>query len=497
VRVLKTVSLYLAYPLCVLVNKCLQRCLIPRCLKESRVIPLHKSGSMQSVSNYRPIFLQSIFMTIIEKATIQNAIVYTRQNSVISDNQFGFKLNHSCMHACLYHLSSIYGYADAGLKVGCLYVDIKNAFPSVDHDVLLQILHANGCLGLPYDWFRTYISDRRMYVDVANSNSDCVPVTRGVPQGSIFGPLLFNVYYNGISSKFEPRNVTLFADDTAIVSSATNTPGLLHSMQQSLSITYSHLAQLRMELNASKTQFMIFRSADTTMSLSVEGQTVKQCTAFKYLGVYIDSDLKWNTHVCKLILKVQKMLYVLHRCSGKSNADKLPILFRSYIFPHFVYGIQLYMFCSVSNRAKLESLFRRCCRLVIRDNGWPPLIDNKSLYYLLDVLPLRLLFQYTSAVMLYKIIVLRQIPALLSLFTTVDRSSRLVPDSVIVLRVPAVSLESSRHSFAYWGAKLWNVIPASIRHSPSLQLFSKSYLDYLKMRLPDVSTDRYDILDFV
>ena len=76
-------------------------------------------------------------------------------------------------------------------------------------------------------------------------------------------------------------------------------------------------------------------------------------------------------------------------------------------------------------------------------------------------------------------------------------SNRLVPDSVIVLRLPAVSLESSRHSFAYLGAKLRNVVPASIRHSLSLQLFSKLYLDYLKMRLPDVSTDRYDILDFV
>jgi hypothetical protein len=84
------------------------------------------------------------------------------------------------------------------------------------------------------------------------------------------------------------------------------------------------------------------------------------------------------------------------------------------------------------NRAKLESLFRRYCRLVIRDSGWPPLTDNKSLYYLLDVLPLRFLFQYTSAVMLYKIIVLREIPELLSPFTTVDSSSRLVPDSIIV-----------------------------------------------------------------
>lgn len=194
------------------------------------------------------------------------------------------------------------------------------------------------------------------------------------------------------------------------------------------------------------------------------------------------------------------MFYVLHRCSGKSNNDKRLLLFRTYIYPHFLYGIQLYMFCSMSLRAKLEALLRRCCRLVIRDVGYLPLISNRSLYSLLDVLPLRLLFQHCSAIMLFKILVLKQVPALLSLFTITPRSSRnarLVPGDVIVLRIPAVKFESCRHNFAYWGAKLWNTIPVSVRSSNSLSNFSTLYHAHLVSRLSDTAFDHYEILDFV
>jgi hypothetical protein len=179
---------------------------------------------------------------------------------------------------------------------------------------------------------------------------------------------------------------------------------------------------------------------------------------------------------------------------------KLPVLFRAYIYPHFVYGIQLFMFCSMASRAKLESLFRRCCRVVLRDTGQFPLISNESVYRLTGVFPLRHLFQYTSAVMLYKILVLKQVPALQSLFCPVAhtrRSIRIVPDNVIVLRVPMVSLESSKRSFAYWGAKLWNSIPVKIRCSESLQMFTKLYREYLLLRLSATIGDQYDILDFV
>ena len=106
----------------------------------------------------------------------------------------------------------------------------------------------------------------------------------------------------------------------------------------------------------------------------------------------------------------------------------------------------------MSLRAKLEALLRRCCRLALRDVGQPPLISNVSLYILLDVLPLRLLFQLSSSILLFKILVLKQVPALLSLFTIVtqtSRNARHVPGDVIVLCLPAVHVERSRHNFAY------------------------------------------------
>jgi hypothetical protein len=442
-----------------------------------------------------------MFATLTEKTAIRIANLYTITNSVLSDNQFGFKSNHSCVHACLFHLSAIYRYIAAGHKVGCLYVDIRNAFPSVDHDILLQIINKHNNLGLSPGWFKSYLSDRKMHVDVNCSTSDLIPVTCGVPQGSIFGPLLFNVYFNDITTKFNSSDITLYADDTAIVTAAEDSKLLLNNMQDALVKVDAHLRDLKMELNAQKTQFMVFRGRILeSPKLSIRENSVHSCSTFKYLGIHIDHDLSWKTHACKLVSKVQKMLYILHRCTGKSNKTKLVLLFRAYIFPHFLYGIQLYMFCSVSKRSKLEALFRRCLRLVLRDNVRFPLIATSSLYCLLDVLPLRLLFQHTSAVLLYKVLVLKQVPALHSLFSVIEttsRNARIVPHGVIVLRLPEVLIESTRHSFSYWGAKLWNSISTDIRSATSLSTFSAKYLTHLKLQISAISVDRYNLLDFV
>ena len=308
------------------------------------------------------------------------------------------------------------------------------------------------------------------------------------------------ITYNGVVSKFNRSDITLFADDTAVVSAASDTSALVQQLQQALTHIDTHLRSLNMELNSKKTLFLIIKGKDPSLQLMLNNNNIDQCTSFKYLGMHIDNDLSWKTHVTKLICKVQKMWYTLHRCSGNSNKDKRLLLFRTYIYPHFLYGIQLYMFCSVSLRAKLEALLRRCCRLVIRDTQQIPLISSRSLYSLLDILPLRLLFQHCSAVLLFKILVLKQVPALLSLFTIISqtsRNARHVPSNVIVLRLPVVKFESGRHNFAYSGAKLWNTIPLNIRCCTSLSVFSKLYNIYLVSRLPDTQFDHYQILDFV
>ena len=274
----------------------------------------------------------------------------------------------------------------------------------------------------------------------------------------------------------------------------------MEQLQSQLIQVDAHLRSLKMELHPAKTVFMLFRHnsyGQDAMTLELAGERINQSDSFKYLGVHIDNDLSWKTHVSKLVCKVQKMVYILHRCSGSSNKAKRAVLFRAYMYPHFLYGIQLYMFCSVALRARLEALFRRCCRLVTCEPSVP---DDVVTYRSLDVLPLRLTLQHSSGVMLYNILVLKRLPALLSLFTIIvptTSNARLIRKDVITLRLPAIKLESSRHSFAYWGAKLWNSVPACMRSCNSVTAFSKLYHDYLFSRMSGTSFDHYDLLEFI
>ena len=380
-------------------------------------------------------------------------------------------------------------------------MDIRNAFPSVDHSRLLSRIASHAKLGMPSTWFCSYLSNRTMLVDIGGSVSNSVVISRGVPQGSILGPVLFNLYYSDVVSQFTREEITLFADDTAIVAGAEDRVKLQQSLQYRLRNVDNYLRSLKMELNAEKTKLIWFYN-ESPCSLSIGNSSVKSCESYKYLGIHIDKDLSWQTHVSSLFTRIQKMLYVLHRCSGKSNINRRVLLFRAYIYPHFLYGIQLYMFCNSSLRGKLEALLRRCCRIALRDSGLFPQIELKSIYLAMDITPLRLTFQHSSAVIVFNAIILDRIPALKSLFSPVvrtDYNARHIPVDVVVLNLPRVKTERARHNFAYWGAKLWNCIPLAIRRCNTGSSFADTYGLYLRSKLDVVLNegDHYDILNFV
>ena len=169
---------------------------MPDQFKVAGVVPIHKKGSSFLVSSYRPISLLSIFNKVIKKLMYNRIISYLDKFYVLHNNQFGFRSMHLTTHAIFLLTNKIQRWIDNGTNSCGIFLDLCNAFDTVDHRIILDKLKYYGIRGVANHWFASYLSNRRQFVSLFGTNSDYQTVTCGVPQGSVLGPLLFLSYIN-------------------------------------------------------------------------------------------------------------------------------------------------------------------------------------------------------------------------------------------------------------------------------------------------------------
>ena len=195
---------------------------MPDKLKVSRVIPIYKNGSHLDMCNFRPISLLSIFDKILEKLMYNRLIEYLEKFKILSDNQFGFRSSRTTTQAVMIITDKIKMAIEDKCYACGIFLDLRKAFDTVDHGILLAKLEYYGIRGIAGKWFCSFLSKRKQFVKIGDETSNYQSITCGVPQGSVLGPLLFLIYINDLSGSSTVADFHLFADDTNLFFSHKN-----------------------------------------------------------------------------------------------------------------------------------------------------------------------------------------------------------------------------------------------------------------------------------
>ena len=246
-------------PLAELINKSFQSGIFPDIFKIAKVIPIFKSESRVLCNNYRPISLLSNISKLIEKLMHKRVYSFLEQQNFFYNAQFGFRLSLSTNNALMSITENIQSQLDQNKFCAGVFVDLKKAFDTVDHEILLKKPSHYGIRGIANEWFCSYLTKRKQYVIIGNQVSTLNEISTGVPQGSVLGPLLFLIYINNLHKCIKYSKTYHFANDTSIIQSHSSLQILSKSINKDLSNLSNWLKTNKLRLNIKKTKLALFR----------------------------------------------------------------------------------------------------------------------------------------------------------------------------------------------------------------------------------------------
>uniref|UniRef100_A0A8D0CDV4 Reverse transcriptase domain-containing protein n=1 Tax=Salvator merianae TaxID=96440 RepID=A0A8D0CDV4_SALMN len=292
-RVLKELAGVIAEPLAVIFENSWRTGEVPDDWRRANVVPIFKKGKKADPGNYRPVSLTSIPGKIFEQSIKQHVCQHLDGNSVINRSQHGFVTNKSCQTNLISFYDKITEWVDQGNAVDIVYLDFSKAFDKVSHTILIEKMIKYGIDKVTVRWVHNWLSDRTQRVVINGCTSNWKKVSSGVPQGSVLGPVMFNIFINDLDEGVEGKLIK-FADDTKLGGGVANTREERERIQKDLEKLEQWAATNRMVFNKEKCKVLHLGKKNEKNTYRMGGIRLSSSTCEKDLGVLVDHRLNMS-----------------------------------------------------------------------------------------------------------------------------------------------------------------------------------------------------------
>ena len=348
------------------------------------------------------------------------------------------------------------------------YIDFRKAFDCVQHSVLLKKMASFNIVGLPYDWVKSYLTNRSQAVLANGTTSPRRTILQGVPQGSVLGPLFYIMYANDLSCYLKKCNTALYADDTVLFTANQNFNVSMRKMQNDLKCLEHWCNVNGIKANIDKSKVMLFGGKNVVkhiedFSLSLCGKELQKVSSYSYLGITLDENLNYGLHVQGTIRKASNKLKLFRRMRRFLNLKAAVLVYKNMLLPVIEHGDIFLPAATADKRKKLQTLQNKGLRCAL---GRDRFTSSHELH--VEAKLLKLKYRRDEHILNYMYSKSFD-STMLKKPRTVGVCTRSQKKKLFKVRKP--NTEKYKKSLAYKGPKKWNALPAEVQLSDNRVLF--------------------------
>ena len=449
---------------------CIETSCFPHDLKAAEITPIFKKEDRLDKANYRPVSVLPCLSKIFESVFVDQLSEFFE--ILFASEVSGFRKGRNCQHVLINFIEKCKTAMDNKKVYGALLTDLSKAFDCLPPKLLVAKLHAYGLDRKSCMMIANYFCNRKQRVKLSHIKSEWMYVIKGSPQGSLLGPLMYNIHSNDLFYCIMMLcDVFNYADDNTVGCDGDTILDVQYKLETVSSIMIDWFEANHLKANPSKFQYIVFNKSSNPNDVSVlnvKDNTIQAEQCVKLLGVTIDSKLNFSDHISELCVKAGRKMNVIARLSTILNSESKMLLFNSFILAHFNFCPVIWHFCKRSDKMKVEKIQYRALKYIdkdftssyqeLRERYDKPLLHTSRLRYIVCEV-----FKCLHDIN----------PAYLNDIFVVNNHNY-DTRGVMTLRLPRYnSIKYGRDCFSYSGTLLWNSLDNDFRNVTCFKTFKR------------------------